>query len=260
MATKSRRSERTRDFYKSAVKMLRSVAEGFDSDAGYSLRDIDEWTPAQKSKVTRYFHEVNALTARPYIIKRFRNEKHLKAAQRFSQHDKGFSQFKVAFVPTTTNKPVKIRFTKRESMVTEGPYFEKIEIEFDQKRLARDPNKEIQRAITAELGEKPKNYRFIVQAGKYLMRQVATDVGAVQLQVRALMNRYDGKKQLGRGRAWNPKHHKYSQWLHGVTAYHFEGGGNARQLIRDINAAKKQRAKMFKAERAKRYRAKKKGD
>lgn len=260
MATKSRRSERTRDFYKSAVKMLRSVATGFDTESGYSLREIDEWSAAKKAKVTRYFHEVNALTARPYVIKRFRNEKHLKAAQRFSQHDKGFKQFKVAFVPTTTNKPVKVRFTKRESMVTEGPYFEKIEIEFNQKALARDPNKEIQRAITAELGKHPKNMRYIVQAGKYLMRQVATDIGAVQLQVRALMARYDGKKQLGKDRTWNPKHHHYSRWLNGVTAYEFSGGGNTRKLIQDINAAKKQRAKEFKAERAKRYRAKKKGD
>ena len=259
MATKSRRSERTPQFYKSAVKMLRSFATGFDADSGYSLRDVESWTPAQKSKVTKYFHEVAALTARPYVVKRFRNEQHLEIAQKFSQHDKGFKQFKVAFVPTTTTKPVKIRFTKRESMVTEGPYFEKIEIAFDQRRLARDPNKEIERAIKSELGDDVRNRKFIVQAGMYLMRSVAHDITTVQNQVRFLMNRYDGKKQAGHDKSWNPKHHHYSQWLHGVVAYKFRGGGNARKLMQDISAARKARVKEKKSERAKRYRSKKKG-
>jgi len=243
MATK-RRIRRDANFYRQAVKMLRPYSSNFNSAHGYVLNKIDEWTPTQKSLVTRYYKQVRALTARPVEVLHFRDEKRLRAAQKASQHDNGFPLLKVAFIPKTTDKPVQVRFTKKMQMEVEGPNYERIYIPLDSKQLARRTEETIQKAINSA----PKSSQwFTIQTGMYELPG-AVDAHMLRRRILDLMSKYDGKSKLPRSsgnRGDNPKYHKWSKWLNGIIVYSFKGKADFAALGRDIRAAKKR----IKAER-----------
>ena len=118
---------KTKTFYKHAINVLRhgyvdtetnkrmgKFADGFDPSDGYDMRKINDWTPAQKAKITRMFKTVDKLTSRPFQVYKSKNKARLKKVQQAAQHDEFPKQLKVAFVPTSGRaERVKVRVTKK---------------------------------------------------------------------------------------------------------------------------------------------------
>ena len=138
---------------------LRSVARGFDAASGYDLRKISEWSPSQKARVTRYFHELDNLTAQPRKIYRPKNRANLKLAQQYSGHNSGF-QFKVALVPYTPKKgsdtKVKITVSKEHGLRVATKSYAKTIVPLRPRELTRDPNKEIKHAAAIPYSSPPR--------------------------------------------------------------------------------------------------------
>jgi hypothetical protein len=231
----ARKIKRSNEFYRRALlgavqrdgtqfPGLRDVAAGFSAADGYSLKNIDKWTPAQKAKITKYFKELDQLTAQPRYLFKSRNPEEMAKAKRVSGQDPKY-KFKVAFLPYTPEKSKKtgeyikpkITFTKDGIRIRQRKY-SKIEIPLNKVRLAQDHEKEILRAIKANA---PKASRFAVRAGVNEMPGTG-DMPNIIRKVGELMNKYDGVTPLPKGsgnKGDGPQHHKWDQWLHSLIGY-----------------------------------------
>lgn len=206
---------------------LRTVARGFKAAEGFNLRDLREgrWTPAQKRKVTMYFHELQQLTAQEKIIVKTKSPRRLREAQAIGGHDPRYA-FKVAFVPGS--KTAKVEWTPEGLVIRERGY-SKVEARFNHEALALDPKAEVARVLAQKRMKKAQ--RFRIQAG---MNQIGTlfDVGNVGDAVRKLMAKYDGTKPIPRSsgnRGDKPEAHDWRKWLNGVTGYVFPFNANKRR-------------------------------
>lgn len=258
--------KRTAEFYLRAVKGssdkhgklqygLRDVASGFSAKDGYRLDNVANWTPAQKAKVTRYFHELDRLTAQPRYVYKARSKAMLEKVQAVTGHDKGF-KFKVAFVPHVPKRDKKGRETKpRVDLAKTGAvrirerYYTKSIVALDQRRLARDAKAEVKRAIDTV----PNAKRFTIQAGTNEMPGLY-DRPFISERVIRLMNLYDGRKSLpkGSGNAGDsPKHHKWTLWLNGLVAYEFPKVTQkaVAKAVTDFDAARRELQKRRRAAR-----------
>lgn len=203
---------------------LRDVARGFDAKDGYKLKDVASWTPAQKRKVTLYWNKLNELTAQPVYPYKAKSKKMLESVQETIGQGSDY-QFKVAFVPHVPKKDKKGRETKPRVDVEAGKvrirerFYSKVLVPLNAPRMAKNATGEINRA----LGEVPEATRFTVQAGKNEMPGLF-DRGTIGSRVIRLMQQYDGIRALPRGsgnKGDAPKHHKWSEWMHGIIAYEF---------------------------------------
>lgn len=92
-----------------------NIASGFKAKDGYDLRDIDSWTPQEKSKLTRIFNTVKSLSERPFQIYRPRKRENLKIVQDASQHLTSPPEINVAFVPVSDpSEKAEIKITTRK--------------------------------------------------------------------------------------------------------------------------------------------------
>jgi hypothetical protein len=106
-----------------------NIASGFSSRDGYDLRDVDSWTPQQKSKLTRIFNTVKSLSERPFQIYRPRKRENLQIVQDASQHLTSPPEINVAFVPISDPSiHADIKISKRK-VVKVTPSGKKKEIE-----------------------------------------------------------------------------------------------------------------------------------
>lgn len=101
------------------VRRTGNLARGFTGADGYDLSRIDEWTPQQKSKVTRLFRVVSRLSARPFQLYRARKPENLLTVQRAAQHHAFPPELAVAFVPVgRPGEKARVRITQRTTTVT----------------------------------------------------------------------------------------------------------------------------------------------
>lgn len=244
---------------------LRSVAEKFKAADGYDLRHIEEWTPAQRARVRKYYHELQRLTAQPRYVFRARNEQHLKQAQRTSGHDTGY-KFKVAFVPYTPEfdkqgklKPPQVEFLKEGIRIKQTGY-NKLKIPFNKVNLVRNPDKEITRAIAVNA---PNAKRFAIDANGNEMRGIYAR-SFVTEKVVQLMEKYDGIRPLPKGsgnQGNNPKYHKWDQWLDGLVGYEFASRSDqVKKTQQAVNKFDEARQKWQNKRRRARRRHERKGD
>lgn len=205
---------------------LRETAHGFASSDGFNLRDIGSWSPSQRAKVTKYWHELQNLTAQPRFLFKTRDKAKLEQAQRAVQSE-AFYAWKVAFIPhapgkTPTGKvskaKPKITFTKDGIRIRERKYT-KAFIPLNARQLAADPAKTIRAAIKANA---PKAQRFSVMALKNEISGVE-DKNRIVARVRYYMMKYDGATPLTSGRhvGGAPKSHAWQGWLTGLMGYEF---------------------------------------
>lgn len=247
-------------YYVALAKELRKSCFGFDAADGYDLRHAADLTRGQRSKITRYANEVRALTSRENYPFRARNKSHLKVAQAVSQHSPGFPNIKIAFVPWTKPKGTKatrpeLKF-KGQTMTIETGNYRKDFIPFNKKKLITDADVEIARALAAV----PLSATVMIQTGKYQIGNSFDKITVVD-HVKKLMGAYDGKKQKPgthnrkgkkdpaaprQGKAWNPKHHRWQDWLNGALVYQFKPGGkgdNEKRLLQAMADSRKKSAK-----------------
>lgn len=251
------RTKYTAEYYRTALvgsgeyKGLRSYAKGFDVKDGYSLRDIDKWTAAQKRKVREYAKAVESLRARGGVVYRSRSDANLRKAQEAGRHPETLKQLKVAFIPGAFKPGDKPRIRIGESGVTvSSKQFDKVFLPFDKTRLLRDTEGEILRI--GDEAAAMNLHHFVLVTGEHNLGVVYHDLESVYEAVNRLMHQYDGRKPIpaGSGNAGDaPKKHHWKIWLKGVDAYHFGGGGNSKKLLRDMEAARAQRRRERDAQR-----------
>ena len=272
----AKRVKRSQEFYRRALQGdkdnlgLRETARGFGSRNGYVIADL---TPAQKRKITIAFHELQELTAQYRHIYKPKNQskkelEKLEKAKRISQSEYK-TDWKVAFIPhvprvTKSGKISKPRiyFGSESVRIREksgNHEFIKTEIELNQVELAKNPRREIMRAISSQA---PKASRFAVQAGA---NEIPLFEGIDQIIeiVISLMHKYNGKSLLpvSSGNAGDaPKLHKWNLWLKGLVAYTFKKRDlnftrESLNLFRDANRVL-QKARKAKRERERYAKAK----
>lgn len=239
---------------------IRSYATGFIGADGYDLRKFNQWTPAQKAKLSRYAQAVMESRARPHIEYRIGNAGHdqtklERAKKQFNAPIKA-PQLKVAFVPFTpprtdpTYRP-KLQFDDSGITIV-GKHYTKTFAPFDHMRLATDPKAEVLR-VAKSLGDKHLTLQTgLYESGSFLL---GTTFAA---DVMKLMQKYNGTTTpRGKGKNWNPKNHKWQDWLLGLNGYNFAPGGKQRDLdyLRDKAKAREIGIKRGKTEARRRRNA-----
>lgn len=246
----SRRVKRSTEFYAAAVRGvsgfpgLRAFARGFDASDGFNLNQVESWTKAQRAKVTRYWNEYQRLTAQSKKVYRPRNKDNLKAAQLAGGHEKGF-KFKVAFLPAETDN-AKVKITKAGVVIQEQGYTRHL-IEFDQRALAKDHEKEVKRAIA----QAPAAKSFQIIAGQNVIMS-AFDKTTLPAEIGKLMAKYDGRTPLPMSSGNfgdRPKSHHWKLWLAGVQAYEFPKS-RGRPMLGVIKRMERRNAQRRKERRA----------
>lgn len=223
--------------YIDAVKLLRrgyydsdrerysgKFADGFEARDGFDLRHVDEWTTAQKAEVTRLYHQVDALMARPFKVVRPRKPENLRRLQKASQHPRHSGKLKVAFVPVArpgedaevkihkaTRAHPKGRVTIRERGVDREP------VTFDDAGISFTDLENNTAGAMRELTKQFPGKLYVPMAGEYEIKNGRDAEGIADL-IRKLMNEYgtaNGHKPN------DPNSHHYKNWLFGVAVYNF---------------------------------------
>lgn len=218
-------------------------AKGFEARDGFNLREIDDWTPAQKAKVTRYFNQVDKLMARPFTIVRSRKPENLKLVQEAAQHQEYLPDIKVAFVPVARpGEPTEVIITRptkaepkkrviiRERGVKREPVtFERAGLGFED--LADDID-----GAVATFTEQFPGKLYVPLAGEYEMKGQATNAGALAGQLAALMDKYSEEEGHDPD---DPNSHYWENWLFGVAVYDFRTQKEFTAFRRERTAASK---------------------
>ena len=193
------------------------LATGFDARDGYDLRKFDDWTPAQKARVTRLYNLVDHLAARPFYIYRGRKPENIRLMQEVAQHEQFPKELKVAFIPSPARIKPKIRITKRRQVVIKQGNITRRSVMFSElgitpEDLALEPKRKTQEAVNQILG---KTYQ--IMAGKYLI-PTAFSKNALASKVAILVEKY-GSDNYDED---DPSSSHYSNWMLGIQSYDYE--------------------------------------
>lgn len=260
--------KRTREFYLRALRGtqdkdgemlspgLRDVASGFDAKHGYRLADFDEWTPAQKAKITKYHNELQRMTAQPWTIHHERSSTKREKMNEVLGYDTGY-KFKVVILPYVKKvdkrgrevKP-KVSLTKQGAVRVGNKWYNKVSVQLNQVALARNSKAEVARVLEAV----PDAQRFTILTNPHNEMPGLYDRSLIADRVRQLMLKYDGIKPLPRGSGNagdSPKHHKWTLWMHGLVGYEFPNlrGKTIAGAVTDFDAAKRELQRRRRAER-----------
>lgn len=226
--------------YSQLMRDIRPYVE-FDFDLRHKL------TPAQKSKISRYHAQIEALSVRPHQVFRTSNKKNLKAAQEFGQHDPRFTQIKVAFIPNAnpadeTGKPAKLKleFNKDGTVTSRGEHVITRNIRFDRRKLVTlakldeesdDPEaSEVVDYINKLIKRAPPSKAYAIQAGAFEISRTFTraDIAA---EVQKKMMRYGADQPDSDPR--NKNSHYWGNWLFGLNGYNFQNQSDLTQYRAD---------------------------
>lgn len=177
----------------------------------------------QKSKIKKYYDEVQALTARPYHVYRPKSKARLKKAQEFGQHEHQLPGLKVAFIPTSGETP-RIRFNKAGDIVATTKHVTTRVLSLDTDELINDPIGHVKSVIQKDKEAK----RFTVLCGRYEI-PVSQSRATIPEFVARLTARYDNE-------AANNFHGK---WLHGLAGHHFHEQADFDEYFNEKQKAKK---------------------
>jgi hypothetical protein len=229
------------------IEGLRSIVKGFDAKDGYSVKDVDSWSAYQKRKVREVFHRIELLQAQPKRMVRARGD-NLRKLQDAFHGDIPSKDFKVAFIPDTEpaltmpgakKHPPKIRMLKEGVSIQRNEY-ERVFVPFDQKSLAKNAMKEIQR-VAAQV---PDATLYYVQVGEYQTLN-GKSINLVIKQVLNWMQQYDGKKALPQSsgnRGDDPRHHHWKKWLNGLVGYRLPRHVDIRKVAKIIKEGRSKNA------------------
>ena len=201
------------------AQRLKSIRSFVDFD--FDLRK--ELTPYQKTKIKKYYDEVQALTARPFQVYRPRKKANLKKVQEFAQHENHLKGLKVAFVPTNGKDKAKIKITKKGEVFATTDHITTRYIKLDTFDLMDDPITHVNNAIKKDKQAK----RFSVLAGRYEI-PVTLGRGQVAEYVANLTEKYKTEEA----------NNFHGNWLHGLAAHHFHDQDDFSTYMREKQKAK----------------------
>lgn len=181
---------------------------GFD----YDLRT--ELTPYAKSKIKKYYEEIQQLTARPNQVYRPRRKDRLKAAQEFGQHEKHLRDLNVAFIPTNGNEKRKIKFDKSGNITAVSEFVKTRVLPVDREKLVSAEN--ARDYINDLIKTVPDAKSFTVLAGAFEIPQGHSRRSLPRF-VAQLVTKYSNVNDLG-----EKANNHHNNWLHGIAAHSFK--------------------------------------
>lgn len=233
--------------YSDKLRAIRKYVE-FDFDLRKPLAS------SQKRKINRYYDAIYAIQARANHVFRSSDKARVRTVQRYSRNEfEALPQIKVAFMEYNDGNTIeKIRFNERGEVSVTYKYFRMDFLEFDQERLAVDPDAEI--AETLDRAEPAFTYR--IAAGKYSIERPRSREQLPD-EIKRLMNRYgmDPTLRAHKDEA-AAENHKWENWLTGVIPLYVRNQDELREFRQRDEEMRRKRQKQRKAEREKRRRAK----
>ena len=258
-------SKRPDKFYRDAVKDLRKgivldretgertgkLADGFEARDGFDLRDVDDWTPAQKAKVTKLWNLVDKLTAKPFQVVRKRKPENIRAVQEFAQHGKYPPELKVGIIKVAYPEEraqvdvdpdtLEVTVTERGVSRTKG--------DFEDFDIGADELEEDARGYLDEMfDELPEGRMYGIQAGEYEVNQVYTREGVTRAMI-GLMNKYSTEEGYDEDDK-NSSH--WTNWLGGVVVYDYDRVIDAQEWL-DAEAAASDAVSRYRRREADRF-------
>ena len=207
-------------------------------DFDYDLRK--PLSSAAKAQISRYYGYIQKLTVRQHQVFRTTNPAHLKAAQRFAQHDpSGYGRLKVAFIPNSGEAPLKIKFDAKGRVRAKGAHFEQIEVPLDPEHLVQAEEEGfVEEYIDAQIDDAPPAKQYVVMAGEF---EVPSSRARkfITAYVADLMSRYAADKLKG----GEDDNHHYKNWMFGIIGYNFANQAELGEYRRAKRAATKDRAR-----------------
>ena len=227
-------AKRPDSFYRDAVKVLRhgwvvdpetgermgKFADGFEARDGFNLREIEDWTPAMKREVTRYFNMVDDLSSRPFQVHRARSPENIRAAQEYAQHQTFPEKLKVAFIPVARPgevADVKIDRRTKEVTVTERDVDARImtwkKAGLEPEDIAEDP-----RGAIHQVDDMMEGKLYTILTGEHELKKEAMPPDQVIREIRRLQKKYGTEAGFNER---DPNSSHWKNWLFGVKAYDF---------------------------------------
>jgi hypothetical protein len=198
--------------YKRQVKLMRPYfGDTFKPDGGYDLRDFEDWSGAQKRKVTKYWRVMAGLVSQDHQARYYRRDDHLETAIAYTQQTELLpGQTAAVFpIPEAAKLDVEFSTTGRIKVRREGREVQKFF--FDPTSLAFDPEREAKRLIAAI----PENARLKLMVGSHEGRSTF-DRGDLQREIHRIT--VGGGSDRGRKFMVEGMPH-YAHWLLGAVTY-----------------------------------------
>lgn len=198
--------------YMERVKALRPFfGDTFKASEGFNLHDVENWTPAQKRKVTRYYRELAPIIASGnFQVKRYRKPERLNAAIEASLQEQKLPGQKVAVFSVDPGERVELEWKarEREPIVKRGG-IEEQKLMFDKNAFLADWKSEVERVLS----QTDANV-FKVVTGRFRTTETFTREAVID-RILAFMVSYPEEMKQSKGfeDKW------YGEWLNGIIAY-----------------------------------------
>lgn len=198
--------------YKRQVKLMRPYfGDTFCPDGGFDLRDFDDWTGAQKKKVTKYWRVMAGLVSQDHQARYYRREDHLDAAIAYTQQTELLPGQTAAVFPIPKAATLDVKFTRTGRIRVKREGREVMKFFFDPTSLAFDPDREADRLAAAI----PEDARVKLMVGSHEGR-ASFDRDELKREVHRIT--VGGGSDRGRRFMKHGLPH-YAQWLLGAVAY-----------------------------------------
>lgn len=194
--------------YRDRVKRMRGIfGDQFKAKDGYDLRKFNSWTPAQKSKVTKYFRVIAPRITGPFVKKYYRRKDHLTEAIVESQQEQLLpGQTAAVFSVDDPREKVQVKFSKKKPATVVRRGIEQVSLRFDRAAFLDDPEAEVERVL--DLTD-ANVFRIITGANlqnRTLNRNEIID------EIFKIIANYSADTPGYQGRS-------FDEWLNGLVAY-----------------------------------------
>lgn len=199
------------DALKEHVKKMRPYfGDVFKASSGYDLRKVQDWSPALKAKVTRYWQVIAPQVARQHEPRFYRNKENLQAAIMYTQQERPLPGQKAALYAVAPGEQLKVKVRKgrvkarRNSVEVEKVYFDPDKFLEDPIEAGREALEQLEGARLYKLMFGPHESRGTFKTPDAVLRSMAFFIGQY------------GDEQFDSD---DPFSHNYKNWLGGVIGY-----------------------------------------
>lgn len=205
--------------YAEMVKRLRPFTTGFSSRDGYNLRNVDNWTLAQKRKVTRYFKKAVDLASKQFTLYRSNNKQQMQRARALA-NQKGYPGFHSIFYPAPPGS--KIRYDKKRNVpVVKNQGIRSVRYYWeDFGYTPEDVAEDVEGVISDIINQVPEN-RFAIIAGEYAFGKGVPQIFPAEPLIRQV-SRLTARYSQSYYDSESTSSSYYGNWLLGLEAWTFD--------------------------------------
>ena len=217
--------------YKTMAKLVRPFAKAFKASEGYRLDDIDNWTPAKKRKLTKYYKKAIMLASKQFEMYHSNDDESM-AKMRELSNQKGYPEFNQVFYPAPAGSSIhfdkKTGSAKAVGLRSTSTRFYWDQFGITSEELAADPVAVV-KAVIAQTGNGKR--RFSINAGEHSIGKgvpLLYTQNAAANAVKRLVEKYGADKEDPE----DPNSHYFGNWLDGLEAWDFDTRQDEQRFIR----------------------------